>query len=265
METTEAAIYRLTNQHEAITESAGKLVFAPVNFSKPGLRVLDSATADGKWLVDLKESLKQDNEYIGTDITDAMYSMGGAQGIDFHIQGVRSAWPPEWRESFDYVHQRLTLTVVGRHPISDVVARECELVKPGGWIELVEVDVTKENTSPALEKLYEAIREMFDIVGCGRNFSAGLKRVLEEAGMQDVGDELVEVQVGPLAKTPELGAKGLKLVRLTAEGFARIAEKMPFSSSKEDLQALVGELHEELGSQGGTCHFCAVYGRKPAK
>ena len=47
METTEAAVYRLTNQHEAITGSTGKLVFAPVDFTKPGLRILDSATADG--------------------------------------------------------------------------------------------------------------------------------------------------------------------------------------------------------------------------
>jgi len=41
-------VERLTLQHEVITDYLGKLVLAPVDFSKPGLRIYDSATADGK-------------------------------------------------------------------------------------------------------------------------------------------------------------------------------------------------------------------------
>ena len=153
-----------------------------------------------------------------------MYAMGGAQGIEFQIQDIRSPWPADWRESFDYVHQRLTLTAIGQHSILDVVTRECQLVKPGGWIELVEVDVSEKNSTPTLEKLYTVIREFFDISGCGRNFSTGLKGILQEAGFEEVTDEIVEVHVGPLAKNTDLASKGLKLVQLTAEGFTHVAE-----------------------------------------
>ena len=38
---------RLTNQHQLIKDHMGKLVLAPLDLSKPALRILDSATADG--------------------------------------------------------------------------------------------------------------------------------------------------------------------------------------------------------------------------
>jgi hypothetical protein len=43
----EDEVCRLRLQHEVITESTEKLVFAPVDLSQPDLRILDSATADG--------------------------------------------------------------------------------------------------------------------------------------------------------------------------------------------------------------------------
>lgn len=42
-------ISRLTDNHLVYTDAAGgKLSFAPVDWQKPGLRILDSATADGR-------------------------------------------------------------------------------------------------------------------------------------------------------------------------------------------------------------------------
>lgn len=40
---------RLRLGHQVIRDFMGKLVFAPLDFSVEGLRVLDSATADGKY------------------------------------------------------------------------------------------------------------------------------------------------------------------------------------------------------------------------
>ena len=42
-------LQRLTCQHEVIKAHVGKLILAPLDLSKPGLRILDSATADGMW------------------------------------------------------------------------------------------------------------------------------------------------------------------------------------------------------------------------
>jgi len=40
---------RLASQHEVIKEAMGGLILAEINASAAPLRILDSATADGRW------------------------------------------------------------------------------------------------------------------------------------------------------------------------------------------------------------------------
>lgn len=52
MQTTKKAghedeLKRLSDNHEVITNAMGGLFMAPVDLTKPGIRILDSATADG--------------------------------------------------------------------------------------------------------------------------------------------------------------------------------------------------------------------------
>lgn len=44
---------RLDLGQAVISDYMGKLVYAPVDFSKPGLRILDSATANGELMITL--------------------------------------------------------------------------------------------------------------------------------------------------------------------------------------------------------------------
>lgn len=47
MEENEGELERLKNQHIVLKNSMGTLLCAPVDFVTPGLRILDSGTADG--------------------------------------------------------------------------------------------------------------------------------------------------------------------------------------------------------------------------
>lgn len=47
MEKNNGELRRLGDQHAVLKSAMGTLVLAPVDFSKPGLRILDSGTADG--------------------------------------------------------------------------------------------------------------------------------------------------------------------------------------------------------------------------
>jgi len=78
------------------------------------------------------------------------------------MQDITKLWPRDWQASFDLVHQRLCLAGCGtHHPTQDVVADLVGLVKAGGWIELVELDVRgPKDSGPAL-------REIFTLGGMG--------------------------------------------------------------------------------------------------
>lgn len=48
-------------------------------------------------------------------------------------------WRITWQGAFDLVHSRMALPGIGLFPIEDVVKNLVALVKPGGWIQLVEM------------------------------------------------------------------------------------------------------------------------------
>ena len=60
---------RLRLQHDFIKYAmGGQLVYAPVDLRKPSLRILDSATGDGYWLLDLMSSVDTSSVLVGADI-----------------------------------------------------------------------------------------------------------------------------------------------------------------------------------------------------
>ena len=159
----------------------------PVDLSKPGLRILDAATADGTWLRDLQSSIPKsvDHTYIGTDIEPELFPSQLPAGMTLLAQDVTKPWPADWPKSFDLVHQRLGLAGSSPTPIPDVVTNLIGLVKPGGWIELVELDIDEpQDAGPALREFIRLLREVFTLTGMGGNFASKMRGWLEAVGLE---------------------------------------------------------------------------------
>jgi gliotoxin biosynthesis N-methyltransferase len=202
METTKQAghvreLKRLADNHEVFKDAMGGLLLAPVDFSKPGLRILDSATADGTWLRDLQSSTSTPNTaYIGTDIEAELFPSEIPVGITLFAHDITKPWPVDWHNSFDLVHQRLGLAGSGPHPIQDVVTNLVGLAKPGSWIELVELDIDEpKHAGPALRDFIQLLREVFTLVGMGGNFAPKMRGWLEAAGLEAVEERFVDVRL----------------------------------------------------------------------
>ena len=122
-------------------------------------------------------------------------------------------WPSDWHASFDLVHQRLALAAVGPNfSQQDAVANIAALVKPGGWIELVELDIDEPNSKdagPALREFIQLLREIFTLVGLGGNFARKLRGWLEAAGLEQVEERLVDFPAGARSRTADLAAKSI--------------------------------------------------------
>jgi hypothetical protein len=217
METTEQAghareLKRLADNHDVFKDAMGGLLLVPVDLSKPGLRILDSATADGTWLRDLQSSIPTsvDRTYIGTDIEPELFPSQLPAGMTLPAQDVTKPWPADWQNSFDLVHQRLGLAGSGPTPIPDVVTNLIRLVKPGGWIELVELDIDEpQDAGPALHKFIRLLREIFTLAGMGGNFASKMRGWLEAAGLEQVEARFVDGKAGVRNPKPELVGKSI--------------------------------------------------------
>ncbi|EHK98558.1 hypothetical protein M7I_5648 [Glarea lozoyensis 74030] len=152
----EKEVDRLQLQHEIMKDAMKDLIKAPLNLSKPGLQILDQATADGPllpntpqnsahtnipsgiWLKDVAAVSPAQHEYTGTDI-EPYYPVPPPAHMTFFDQSMTKPWPAHMNATFDLVHSRLALPGAGITPIKTVVTQLIDLVKPGGWIQQTEM------------------------------------------------------------------------------------------------------------------------------
>jgi hypothetical protein len=207
---------------------------------------LDSHTV-GRWLKDLQREQGTRHEYIGTDITESFFpshppQSGDSQpekendvdAITYKTQDITKAWPQDWADSFDVVHQRFVLGAVRIEQLENAVANLIGLVKSGGWIQLMESDVSEgvvndiHNPAAAvwrlLRRIYQAMRVEPDV-------ETLLPKYFSRAGLVDVREERVTVPVGPRRTDMSMGRKSAETVAVTAQQLVMGAKckVLPFS------------------------------------
>ena len=172
------------------------------------------ARSIGTWLRDLQSSVTSPHAtYIGTDIEPELFPAQLPPGTLLIAHDLTKPWPRDWHASFDLVHQRLALAGAGPNfPQQDAVANIAALVRPGGWIELVELDIDEPNpkdAGPALREFIQLLREIFTLVGLGGNFALKLRGWLKAAGLEDVQERFVDCPAGARSRNADLAAKSI--------------------------------------------------------
>ncbi|ETS77614.1 hypothetical protein PFICI_09676 [Pestalotiopsis fici W106-1] len=265
MEENEGELQRLANQHEIITKYLGTLALAPVDFSRPNLRILDSGTADGLWLRELRDSNDTPHTYVGTDITEAWLPKDPPPEFRFHVQSITQPWPQEWTGTFDYVHQRLTLAGVGSSPLADCITSLARLVKPGGYLELVDADFGGESPNgPAARHFERLMAKFLDTIGIGYTYANGLPAHVETAGLVTVQSKTFVIKYGAACEDPALGAKGVSHLLSASVGMQAFLRGQPNSGIDQELPAdFLDQLKRELEEIGASFKMIAVWARKP--
>lgn len=162
----------------------------------------------GIWLQDLRKRagpVAEKQTYIGTDLVTDLFPNPRPEGIEFIKQSITEPWPTEWHESFDLVHQRQVLGFCGDFSLEQAVANLCGLAKPGGWVELVELDCDQSTLGEgtAAREFFQLLEQIWKIKKMGGNFGPNLKEWMENAGLEDVQVDILQCKVGAKAK-PEL-------------------------------------------------------------
>lgn len=125
-----------------------------------------------------------------------------------HIQSITHEWPEEQKNSLDYVHQRLTLAGAGHESIEECVTRLSGLVKPGGWIGLVEaIFYDKTPKGPALRSFETMMLLMLSLVGVGSAYAVPLKSYLENSRLENVQEKVFDVSYGAVCQDQDIAIK----------------------------------------------------------
>ncbi|KAL4887209.1 hypothetical protein BJY04DRAFT_212257 [Aspergillus karnatakaensis] len=257
---------RLAGQHAIVKLGMGRLVLAPMDITRKDLRILDAATSDGFWLEEFASSLlyPETCDLVGTDITENRFPEK-AKGIRLVVQSSLGPFPDSWTQSFDLVHQRFLLP--GLPEGKKCVFALLNLVKPGGWVQLVEVeDNSGEPNGPQMSR-FIAIQQMFwRCMGSDLSFrNGGLELWLKEAGFIRVGTMIAPVSLGAECPDPSLREQTVKSFCFTAIQFLLFYNRHNEESETDSTQVekFIPLLARELRERGAYHRLRVVWAQRP--
>ncbi|KAL8857425.1 MAG: hypothetical protein Q9178_006052 [Gyalolechia marmorata] len=257
-------IQRLIDLHAVLNDAMdGQLILAPINLEEPGKRILDSGTADGTWLRGVRDSLSAQHYYFGSDIVGELFPTQPDR-ITYFQQSFKEPWPTDLRNSFDLVHVRGSLAGSSPERPVEVIKNLASLPKPGGWIQLMELNTFKApSNGPAMTDFARMTSEVWTSIGVG-DFANQLKTMLEEAGLQNAEERRIIVELGKRAK-PELQAQSVNGVSSPVKPIAAVAKAMETSFSPEQLDSLQERVTAELENQGARAEMIVAWAQQPVE
>ncbi|KIW99789.1 uncharacterized protein Z518_10717 [Rhinocladiella mackenziei CBS 650.93] len=231
---------RLKAQSDLITDVAGGLILCPIDLAASSLRILDSGTGDGQFLAQLRSRLAHPDSatVVGTDVASS--ESGLPSFVEWHKQNINTEWPSEWQGTFDLVHQRNVLFVAGGFDRAVKAAtRLAKLVKPGGWIQIVEGHMPNapisESDRPHI-KMTEISGQFLNLGGFDTAPSTRLPELLKESDeLQSIRGLELSTRIGMGAKDELREARRIWLKAFgngLGNGLAQIGDKAPMGQAE---------------------------------
>ncbi|KAL0929924.1 uncharacterized protein CTRU02_215133 [Colletotrichum truncatum] len=220
-----------------------KLAVAPVNLDEPGKSILDSGTADGIWLRDLRSTVTAEHEYFGSDIEGELFP-SQPDGIKYFQHSFKDLWPQD-------LPSRPT----------EVVRNLATLAKPGSWVQLQEMNAfTAPPNGPAITDFARMASENWTGIGVG-DFANELASYLREGGLKNVQKRRVMCRLGKSTK-PELREQSVNGVTGPIEPLVSFARSVKLSFTGDERSAMKSRVKAELKNNGGIIEVVIAFGQR---
>ncbi|KAG2174999.1 hypothetical protein INT43_006061 [Umbelopsis isabellina] len=133
---------RLHGQHFALKALFGGDILEPVRRAidlDDNCHVLDVGCGPGSWLLDLATSYPN-SKFVGIDVVDMFPSTIRPPNTEFHVRNILDGLNMFSDNSFDFVQMRLFASVLKTDQWATTLAELKRVCRPGGIIQLLEVD-----------------------------------------------------------------------------------------------------------------------------
>ncbi|KAI5815293.1 methyltransferase [Pyronema omphalodes] len=260
---------RLDVHHEIFLLLLGrKLHLAPIG--KNPQRILDVGTGTGIWAIDMADTYPS-AEIIGVDLSP-IQPHWVPPNCRFEVDDAEREWTFE-PNSFDFIHIRNLAQ--GVQSWDTVLAQAWRCLKPGGWIELGEIETSPhsdDNSLPeddGLRKFLILLQEGLEKMGRPGCVTVDfLRDNLKKTGFTDIESSTTKQTLAPWAKDPALKQVGALSLMVSEEGyhsygmavFTRVLGMTGEEADKVCSAVRTSVLNKNRHSY---IPYHVVYGRKP--
>ena len=246
---------RLDYQHHVMHLAIGSHFVAPL---PQGLtRILDVGTGTGIWAIEMARLYPQ-AQVVGVDVGSSSFKSDVPTNCVLQFGNVLETLPFPDR-TFDYTHQRFLVSAIPARRWPDVIHELVRVTRPGGWIELLEINNVFQNNGPETTRLAEWITRVSQTLGFDANAVPGIKDRLQAEGLLRVETQDIVVPLGEWG-----GRAGALLKRDLLAGFDAAKAvycaktNTPLPVFEELIQRVAGEWEQYRTSYT----FHAFYGKR---
>nr|A0A1U9YI04.1 RecName: Full=N-methyltransferase verN; AltName: Full=Verticillin biosynthesis cluster protein N [Clonostachys rogersoniana]AQZ42160.1 putative methyltransferase [Gliocladium sp.] len=257
-------IERMKNQHEWIKGSFGGLVKAPIDFDKKNQSILDSATADGTWLMDVRSLFPPETELIGFDIAPELYPPEGTRprNVELVTADLLQGLPAQWIGRFDLVHQRFVFPNFETEVIREVLGRLMQCVKPGGWIQLVE-PCAGENVSGPEPKWFLLLHKLANQFMRSAVPRDAILAILHEEGFVNINIESLDIVIGKHQRNKEMDARGRRSMRDSVSNMYPMITAEQLGMPKEEARAVLDKFEADMQKYRTAVRHVIIWAQRP--
>ncbi|KAJ3466642.1 hypothetical protein MRS44_004206 [Fusarium solani] len=263
---------RLDLQHHLfILTLDGRLGLAPPNDPDSNVkRVLDVGTGTGIWAVDFGDEHPK-AQVIGVDLSPIQPSFV-PPNVEFFVDDIEEPW--SFSQPFDYIHSRMMTFSIKSWP--EYIRKIYDNLTPGGYVELVEIDLQNKSDDGTLKEHHELSRlvRLLDEASTkiGRRFQDNKKNkdILRDTGFVDIVETTFKWPSGPWPrekKYKELGQwtnanmdafQGLEALVMAA--FTRV-----LGWTQEEVVVHLAMVRKEISDKRIHAYWTiySTYGRRP--
>ncbi|RHZ83284.1 hypothetical protein Glove_97g84 [Diversispora epigaea] len=233
---------------------------APVKhiLNQDGTKALDVGCGAGSWIFEMASDYPN-TQFTGLDISPIQPTEIKPKNVNFIKANLLNGLPFE-NDTFDYIFQRFLFSSIPKDSWPDVINELTRVLKPGGYLELVEINHIPFQLGPASIQLSIAVEKLHQLRDLDTQIPYKLRSYFEQQGnLENITEEKNRITYGP--ETGKLGQAGIENAMLVVSHLKTyLLEEMKMTSEEFDNNRDV--IAKELREFDSYHDLRCVYARK---
>ncbi|KAL1925582.1 uncharacterized protein VTP21DRAFT_465 [Calcarisporiella thermophila] len=258
----EKEVERLEKEQMMLTWAFQSKHMAPVQRGLcRGERCLDVGCGTSSWTMEMASEYPR-SKFIGIDITDATFpfELELPSNLQLMIQNALEKPLPFPDNDFYFVYQRLAVLSYQYSEWPGLLQEMYRILKPGGWVELCELDIWASPIGPPHLRLVEGLRFSLKARGMESRIALQLSKLLKNAGFTEIKTHRLTVPMYP--SQGRLGALVNDIVMSAAESLGPWLSTV-MGMNRKEFAELLDDVRRDVEEKKTNLCFYSVYGRKP--